>query len=488
MPIIHTIDNSGEGEMARNTNDLKRMLKSGKLDSSDFILIGLDILEKEKRTLEDQTAMNEAIHSIKIDYLDISYDNAVSKLITAAESLGEPDIGELFKETATKAAKNSKPEQVESRRYFENRFVNEQWEALDTPAHHDSLDRLAKFMVGANLRYAEGENFSDLRKVNDLTEMEMVIAALRGFGETTDAIFEQENAMRAEEKTPLSGFKDRGAKRGSDDVGHSMNPGIIKANSPMPLDERRERVVKGSITDSFLINRRMEKGYSAGNVDVPFVNSVSGTAYTLAAVLQQYMKANENSPTLQQDMDHIVQTFVAFTCKSGFHSLPEMMDVLRSPEVTDVFDSYNLTINNPFSKNTLDTAINAASHYTETRQSQKGVLGGLSQHGLFKRHVEPTTKVGYPEEIALRVSENKQTGPRVAEALREMYEKGKEGKEEYSPENCREIAQQYINYANHNHRHFNLTDVKRFVNDMNQVIKQNVEQIEERIDHIVKPF
>lgn len=465
--------------MARNTNDLKKMLEQKRLDLSDLILIGLDILKNEKESLEDQSVINKAVADIKNDYMDVSYDDAVSKLIDAAGSLNN-DIADVIEKASKQAAKNSKPEQVESRRYFENRFVNEQWNALNTPAHHDSLDRLAKFMSGANLLYADGKDFSTLRKVDNLDDMQMVIAAMRGFGEQTQSILTQESAMRADEKQPISAYKDRGDKRSADNVGFSMNPGIVKANSPMPVDERREQAVKGSITDSFLINRKIKDGYSAHNVNVPFVNSVSGTSYTLAAVLQQYIEANKESPTLQQDMDHITQVFVAFTCKSGFHSLPEMMDVLRSPEVTEVFDQYDLKINNPFSEETLNTAIHAASDYAETRQIQKSSISTLSQHSLFKRHAEPTTKTGYPAEIALHIRESKQSGPKVAKALRDMYEQGKEGNEKYSPENCREIAQQYLNYAKHNHRNLNLMDVRKFVTEMNNTIQQRVEDTEDR--------
>ncbi len=86
-----------------------------------------------------------------------------------------------------------------------------------------------------------------------------------------------------------------------------------------------------------------------------------------------------------------------------------------------------------------------------------------------------TTQLTYPGEVSSFLRESKQTGPRVAKVLRQIYQKGLEGNEEYSPENCREIAQQYINYAKHNHRHFNLTDVKHFLEEMNEVIKNKTD-------------
>lgn len=475
--------------MPRRTSDLRKMLENAKIDTSDFILIALDILKIENKTLEEQS-IEEAIGAIKVDYLEVNYTGAVEKLIAAAKTLKDPSIAKLFEQAAEKAAKNSKPEHVESRRYFENKFVTEQWKTLDTTDHQDSLDRLAKFMVGANKLYAEKQGFSKLRKVNNLNDMEMVISAIRGFGEegsATAVVLDKIIEMRHEENA-LSGFKDRGIERIPKDVGYSQNPGIIKANTPMPLVERREQAVQGSITDSFLIKRTVKDGYSAKNVDVPFINSVSGTAYTLAAVLNEYAKENQQSPTLQKDMDNIIQTFVAFTCKSGFHSLSEMMDVLNSAEVCGIFDVYGLKINHLFSKETLETAITAASDYTETRQSHKSVLSEKSQHPLFKRNAEPTAKASYPGEIALRVREEKLTGPRVERALREMYQEGLQGDNKYSPEHCREIAQQFVNYANKHHRHFNMDGVKQFLKEMNEVIRERQENIEKNIEHYVKSF
>ncbi|KTC83698.1 hypothetical protein Lche_0022 [Legionella cherrii] len=200
--------------MPRRTSDLKKMLEKGNIDTSDFILIALDILKNENKILEDQP-LEEAMYAIKVDYLEVNYSDAVEKLIAAAKTLKDASIAELFEQAAENAAKNSKPEQVESRRYFENKFVTEQWKTLDTTEHQDSLDRLAKFMVGANKLYAEKQDFSKLRKVNNLNDMEMVIAAIRGFGEegsATTIVLDKIIEMRHEENA-LSGFKDRGSER-----------------------------------------------------------------------------------------------------------------------------------------------------------------------------------------------------------------------------------------------------------------------------------
>ncbi|WP_133135819.1 hypothetical protein [Legionella rowbothamii] len=466
--------------MGKKTSDLKKMLSSKKLDTSDFILIALDMLHNEKATSSSDMLVQQSIEESMQDYLNLDYEAATEKLISAAKTLNDASIAGLFESTAKRAAKNSKPEKVESRRYFENHLVNEQWNSLNDESHKDSMDRFAKFMAGANLLYAEKESFSKLKKVNNLEDMEMVIAAMRGFGEKTESILSRESSMRREENIPISKFKDRGGKRDSKDVGDTMNPGIIKANTPTPADERREKAVTGSITDSFLINKKVDSGYSSTNVDVPFVNSVSGTAYTLAAVLDQYIEQNPKEPNLQMDVDNIVKVFVSFTCKSGFHSLSEMADVLRSPEVEEVFSKHNLKINYSCSEAILDEAIKAASQYAETRAAQKRALSELHTQSLFNRHSGelPPGKI-YPGELQLIVREEKQSGPRVAAALKKLYE----GKT-YGPDDCKDIAQRYLNYAQIKHPHANTREVKEFIKDMNSAIKTRMETTDERVEHL----
>ncbi|KTD01856.1 hypothetical protein [Fluoribacter gormanii] len=103
------------------------------------------------------------------------------------------------------------------------------------------------------------------------------------------------------------------------------------------------------------------------------------------------------------------------------------------------------------------------------KRVQAKELSQFSRHTLFKSE-RPLQKT-YPQEISRYVSEGKQSGPRVAKALRQMYQEGT-----YSPEECRELALQYLSYVKYKRRHFVLTDVNHFIKEMNEVIKGNHEQ------------
>lgn len=469
--VIDYILMDDSNKMSLSTADLLKILESKHLDSSDFILIALDILKHKKRGLSEESDIDELIEEIKVDYMELNYPDAIKKLIEATGELEHSTIGVLLEAAAERAALNNRPEQAESRRYFENRLVNLQWNTLDNESHYQSLERLALFMSKSNADYAEKQAFSKLEKIQSLDGIEAVIAAMRGFGEETASIREKEAALRMEDKLPLSKFKDRGSKRNTEDVGFTLNPGIIRANSPIPIDERRPRPRLGSVADSFVIDSEIPEGYSARNVAVPFVNSLSGTTYTLAAVLQQYIEENRGSPHLQQDIDNITQAFVAFTCKSGFHSMSEMIDVIHSPEVSHVFEELGVKMHYSFYRE-LDDAIDDATDYLETRQSQKTVLQELTNHDQFKRHAEPTAKASYPTELMAKVSEKEQSGARVAAALMKIY-----SKKQYSPTQCRELAQQYLNYAKINFPKADMKAVNAFLKKMNDVLQAKSESL-----------
>lgn len=76
------------------------------------------------------------------------------------------------------------------------------------------------------------------------------------------------------------------------------------------------------------------------------------------------------------------------------------------------------------------------------------------------------SKTNYPVEIAYFLPENKQTGPKIAKTLRQMYLNGLQGDERYSPERCKEIAMRYLNYVADHQRRFQITDVKYFIEEL----------------------
>lgn len=106
-----------------------------------------------------------------------------------------------------------------------------------------------------------------------------------------------------------------------------------------------------------------------------------------------------------------------------------------------------------------------------------------SQYSLFKNSTG-YIKNTYPSELLLYVRPNKQTGPRVAEALRQMHQEGLEGRGQYTSEKCKNIAQRFLSFAKENNRHFNLIGVNHFIKDMDNLIKKETEESEEYLEYL----
>lgn len=117
------------------------------------------------------------------------------------------------------------------------------------------------------------------------------------------------------------------------------------------------------------------------------------------------------------------------------------------------------------------------------KQAQISSLSIFSNHTLFKKSAESLQKT-YPQEIARYISEAKQSGPKVAKALKQMYQEGLEANKIYTPEKCREIALQYLSYVKYKKRHFILTDVHNFVKEMDKIIKQKGEDLNRDLEHL----
>lgn len=118
-----------------------------------------------------------------------------------------------------------------------------------------------------------------------------------------------------------------------------------------------------------------------------------------------------------------------------------------------------------------------------SKHAQISALSKFSHHTLFKKSEESLPKT-YPQEIARYISEAKQSGPKVAKAMRQIYQEGLEGNKKYTPEKCREIALQYLSYVKHKQRHFMLTEVHHFIKEMDKIIKQKEENLNSDMEHL----
>ena len=402
-------------------------LQSPEIDTSDYILITTKLIQT---LIQEDEAIEKFITVINNSYYKMDYKAALNNIDNLlkyyqqkrAENVDDAVI-EIIQRSKLRIIDN--PLKNQSRRYFETKLSKTIWDSL-TGNEFASLSKLSAL-------YEErlpGMNKKIPMEPKNLHEAAIVIGEMRDFGDSDKELFEEQRKLRKPADS-IYQKKDRGGSRidsKQDPPIYSVNPGIVRASSPMPFDERADKPAINRIPDLYNMDA-MKPGYSAASRAVPYVNSVSGTTYTLAAVLIYYIKKYKKDPDLQKDIDNIIKAFVGFTAKQGYHSMSEMMDVLKDPYVLEILQSNHLSLNQDFlPEKELAKVTNAATSYAQTVMLQ-GALGNE-----LRSKVKPLL-VAYPSRREERyptlledyLKESKITGPEVYKALMKIkYDEGVE--------------------------------------------------------------
>lgn len=336
---------------------INSLSNSEELDWSEFVLCVTGIFENKigsKAAVPISILKEQFLHNHKKGALDtirflchsydeIRFDNALLNLILNKMSILKDN-----------------PMKLDSRRYFEFNFSHGLWNTLNE-IEFKSIEKLSHLIHKISYA-APSETFYPPGKVFLHRHAEKVIAMIREFCDKTKEIDDRHREIRNE--SPLSPQKDRGPKKEAKVF--SSSPSIMRALACVPPDEIVP-IRENPLTDTFLIDEKKENGYSQSRRDVPFVNSISGTTYAFVTVLERYIQEHKtqlSKKSLQLEVNNLIKAFISFSCKNGYHSLAEMMDVLKDPAVTKLMNSYGLILNLDYSRETMDYAYTKSIDYT----------------------------------------------------------------------------------------------------------------------------
>ncbi|KTD54167.1 coiled-coil protein [Legionella sainthelensi] len=439
-------------------------LKANPIDSSDFILLTTALLKKELGG-----KVRQEVDEIMTHYLHLEKDKAILAIEKICETHREISENHLLSTTIVEAKKHvtDNPIENQSRRYFETRFATNLFESMEeeSPVFYDGMQKLSDLVKELN----PGLYDKDIGKGKDdvaITTMEgakSVVGTIRELGDTTPDFTLKRNAVRRNSPAAYK-TKDRLNEpvRGTNEENNvfSQNPGIMKSIHAMPFNERTSEE-QNRIVDSYALNPAVKDGYSATKTHVPFVNSVSGTAFSTVTLAGAFIEKHPQDPDLQEHVDNIVLTFVARAVNEGFHSLREIMDVFKEPAVQKVINDHKLELRIKYPPEVLNKSFQEAVQY-----STKVCLGRCVKDELQNIHEhtgKPEVsekgkphKPPFPTELGIR--ENKVTGPRVEEALREMAKN--------NPQQALESAQRFLAWKNYHHRNFNVKGIKELVGEL----------------------
>ncbi|KTC78335.1 hypothetical protein [Legionella brunensis] len=295
-------------------------LKEATLDTSDFILLATHLLEIK---LPKTESSSKSIKEIQRQYLEQDYDGAIKNIIAlykAAEI--DEDLADIVTLAQSKLKDN--PDDNESRRFYESLYFKALDEQNSKQTDYTMFQELAEAFNSFN-KYKTKTNIKNFKDAQTL---------ILDVCELKDDI-----EMDLKNKSTKYGRKDR--DRSFSERVSTQNPGIMKPSSPNFADN----LTPLKQIDKTRIDESVSEGYSNTNPKVPFVASMSGTAFTLAALLRQYIEQHKNDKNLEYKVNRIVNLFISEYIKEGYHSYTEMIDVLKEPHVQSIFSSKNIRLN-----------------------------------------------------------------------------------------------------------------------------------------------
>ncbi len=358
-------------------------LNAPNMDNSEFILLVTGFLEKQNI---GDARLKEQLSQIRELHLSGNYPAAIQLIKSICQQKNSP-IPESMNQIISAKIPTLKddPDKDHNRRFFETRFAENLESEVNSSQSFKSVQKLAQTMK--KLGSAVPTQIATLNDSNSVLQRvcqfnDNIELGLKG----QSPKYQQKD--RAEKKP------DAPKKATKENVG-SANSGIMKSITPNFYDlivEERDRK-PNRVVDRFKVDTA-KQGFSTQHGAVPFVNSISGTTYTLVALLNAYMTENRSDPNLQQDVNNIIKTFMAFYIKNGFHSYGEMVEVLKEPAIQKVFADNNVSVDLKFPDAVMNKSYKITEDYTKTTCLKKGMMQEIANPPRGLKHVETRVAVG----------------------------------------------------------------------------------------------
>ena len=352
-------------------------LKSSRLDSAGFILLAPAILS------EKAPAVAGVIADVYRMFDALEYEKCHKIIAELIKKLPEDldRLAQQLRDAQRLSITNDNPNKNDVRRYYETKVSQGMWESvLHKEGALQSIMKLAQCMNDA----PKTEKKSSLPSSPPFNHIdaETVVGFVRDFAEINLEAKATSKSFR-NQRGSVYPTKDRGKKRGAEGERLlSMNPGIVKAHAPMPANEVMRYPEKGPVQseahkkftdystlaavnrvpDSCDIDLTIVKGFSKTRPTVPYVNSISGSTYALMATLTLYAKTHHHDPEFKNDISFMLEAFVAFSGKNGYHSMTEIFEVFHDAGVQEFFKQYNIPFIVP-DEAICSVARNAATEY-----------------------------------------------------------------------------------------------------------------------------
>jgi hypothetical protein len=181
----------------------------------------------------------------------------------------------------------------------------------------------------------------------------------------------------------------------------SRQLGLMKERSPFYLDELSpfDQINRSPDIHNYSKN---PSDWPLQNPNIPFVASLSGHAYFIVTILEDYMKTYQSDKTLSYDINHFLSCVIATYVKNAFHSVFEMIEVFNEDHIQSIFKKYNVKMEYErlFNYSILLNAMEYATQYTMDHLYKKIIHRELlkeeitvQKHGLIQKIIKETEHV-----------------------------------------------------------------------------------------------
>ncbi len=354
-----------------NLNTYKEAFK-GEVNYSDYTVLSVGMLRELSKT---NTQLNKQIEAVEKEYFEHDYEKClemVTKICSDLKTTGEPQAIAVANAIldAQKKCVDVDPAQNDTKRYFNTKLSQYILGKTKDLAFLNSINTISQRLLS--------------KRVTSSTEAEEAIASIAELPNTAELIT-RDFILRAgspkyqiKDRMIREGFENREDEALSGEISQidllSFNLGQLRSNSPNFRDELAMHAIRNRIVD---VNRPREgqSGYTATEKRWrdTFISSISGHTFYTVAVLERYMRNYRNSalprgekdPILERDINNYLIAYVGTYAKRGYHSIHEVLDVLREPNIIQVFKDFGVTLNVAISPTILRYAMNDTLAYSK---------------------------------------------------------------------------------------------------------------------------
>ncbi len=410
-PILPALSPSEVKIKSRITINEYKAAGKCNLDLSEFLILTIALLKDCEKVLPPSIGIDLACN-----YLFTNYDDCLKSIKDYCEERLNQYVSSVFKLSPTETeifkivltgSKNISKfdfEKNSAREFFETRLsqyivgLGEESKSKSKSKENGNLNHATLTAVNKILQYFLGE----AGKVHNSEELEVKISIFansykdkkRFDPHRLEEIQKHNEEYQKRDRIAKSPYIERKHEATESDVSEhqvfSSSGGVMKGKTPTflnsqlpPIRNALNCVTVKAPYDSKKAQWGHERIYSA------YVGSISGHAANIIGMLEYYLKDPQNSQNkdktvLSNDINMFLVQIVGVYAKRGYHSMLEVMDIIHSKSIQNLFKQYHVNVNlhqcflnENLHGQLLNYAMDDALAYTKTLVFKRGVHNDL---------------------------------------------------------------------------------------------------------------